>query len=70
MERLVQVWLRLLYPFRYPQPGLPDGARTRHACSWERYDADRAWTAWRAASAPWRRRLVSRYSDDAGACGG
>lgn len=28
------VWLRLRRPFRYPKAG--------HACSWERYDADRA----------------------------
>ena len=29
-----KIWLRLRRPFRYPQAG--------HACSWERYDADRA----------------------------
>ena len=28
------IWLRLRSPFRYPKAG--------HACSWERYDADRA----------------------------
>jgi hypothetical protein len=29
-----RIWLRLRRPFRYPQAG--------HACTWERYDADRA----------------------------
>jgi hypothetical protein len=29
-----RIWLRLRRPFRYPRAG--------HACSWERYDADRA----------------------------
>lgn len=29
-----QIWLRLRRPFRFPKAG--------HACSWERYDADRA----------------------------